>query len=85
MNTCPSGSQKNVNYGGDALPWLDGLIRVVKIQIELQQRVFVVWRRARVRWKALMLYFLLIRVPKYVHTTGTLYAHIRHTAGTAIS
>ena len=35
------------------------------------------------RWKALMLYFTPIGVPKYVHTTGTLYAHIRHTAGTA--
>ena len=31
-----------------------------------------------------MLYFKMVRTPKYVHTSGTLYAHIRHTPGTLI-
>ena len=26
----------------------------------------------------------MVRNPKYVHTSGTLYAHIRHTSGTLI-
>ena len=30
-----------------------------------------------------MVYFKMVRTPKYEHTTGTLYAHIRHTAGTS--
>ena len=53
-------------------------LRAPKFKIELQQRVCVVKRRATRRWKALMPYFKMVVSKKYVHTTGTLYAHIRH-------
>ena len=58
-------------------------IRDVKTQTDLQKRVFVVEGRATRRWKALMPYLKMNLSKKYVHTSGTLYAHMWHTKGTA--
>ena len=53
--------------------------KCANVWFELQGRVFVVERRATRRWNRLGPYFWLMSTPKYVHTSGTSYAHIRHT------
>ena len=53
--------------------------KCANVWFELQRRVFVVGRLATRRWNRLGPYFWLMSTPKYVHTSGTSYAHIRHT------
>ena len=50
----------------------------IRSWIEPQKRVFVVERRATRRWNRLGPYFWVMSTLKYVHTSGTSHAHIRH-------
>ena len=54
--------------------------KLTKVRFEPETRRFVAKQRATRRWKALTLYFKIVRTFKYVHTSGTSCAHIRHTS-----